>query len=467
MSLSETTLPALPRGIARWRLLKLPVAEIRARLVAAGLPVEGTKSIVAARLHDYVSTLPPPSPAGDPPGNDSSGESVADASGGAAPDARRQRLSSRDARAAKAPRCRRSRAGNHAHSRRRHRRSRRTRSRSRSPSSSSSEAGSRSASPSGSSSELSSASRPSSVSPSPPRGRRSRHGRHEQRGRRHSRRRHRGSGRNRSRSSGYRREQRRQRRHDRRLGLDLPPIPERIREKIRRGEYVHLSMLLQANLAATRETRSECAPERARTLRESASISITDFTGWSEAWSLYSAVLASFYPHVAPRLFQYQHFLALKSRAFRASAWLRYDREFRLKVAVNRSWHYEVVDTELWASCFAADSLASAAPAPAGTLTCYTCGSGGHLYAQCPLRRQSGGPRAPLRSEPPLAPAAVAPATAPSSWVQPRPPPGAHEPCMIYNDRGRCFRGPRCPYTHACLSCGGPHAKRVCPALRT
>ena len=74
------------------------------------------------------------------------------------------------------------------------------------------------------------------------------------------------------------------------LGSQPPPIPERIRVKIRRGEYVHLSMLLQANLATARESCSESTSERARMMRESASLPITEFTGWAEAWSAYSAV---------------------------------------------------------------------------------------------------------------------------------------------------------------------------------
>ena len=75
--------------------------------------------------------------------------------------------------------------------------------------------------------------------------------------------------------------------------------------------------------------------------------------------------------------------------------------------------------------------------------------------------------RSPYRFDPPPVPTGVVPATAPASRAQPRPPSGGQEQCMIFNDKGRCFRGPRCPYTHSCLFCGGPHAKRVCPALRT
>ena len=54
------------------------------------------------------------------------------------------------------------------------------------------------------------------------------------------------------------------------------------------------------------------------------------------------------------------------------------------KLAANGSWHYDVVDTELWASCVAADGLVSNQPPP---LACYSCGSSAHFYAACPHRR--------------------------------------------------------------------------------
>ena len=45
---------------------------------------------------------------------------------------------------------------------------------------------------------------------------------------------------------------------------------------------------------------------------------------WSEAWSVYASVLTSFHPRLATRLFHYQHFITLKSRSFRMTAWLLY-----------------------------------------------------------------------------------------------------------------------------------------------
>ena len=214
---------------------------------------------------------------------------------------------------------------------------------------------------------------------------------------------------------------------------------------------MELDKLLQANLRSggPRRVRPDGAtdPDGRYQLRAT----INDFTSWTEAWSVYAAVLTAYFPHLAPRLSQYQHFLTLKNRAFQPAAWLRYDTDFRLKLAANGRWRFDAIDTKLWTTCFAADGLAAPhAPAP----SCFLCQSTTHFYAQCPQRR-------------------LAAAYPPSQLVRPentRPqratgnlaaPPG--ELCKLYNERGRCFRGTRCPYTHACAQCGGQHAKRVCP----
>ena len=34
------------------------------------------------------------------------------------------------------------------------------------------------------------------------------------------------------------------------------------------------------------------------------------------------------------------------------------------------------------------------------------------------------------------------------------------ELCFIFNDKGRCFRGSRCPCAHTCTHCGGQHSHR-------
>ena len=58
-TMTTSTLPLLPPDTARWRIEKLPLAEIKERLQAAGLECNGTKRTLAQRLHDYLGTQPP------------------------------------------------------------------------------------------------------------------------------------------------------------------------------------------------------------------------------------------------------------------------------------------------------------------------------------------------------------------------------------------------------------------------
>ena len=58
-------------------------------------------------------------------------------------------------------------------------------------------------------------------------------------------------------------------------------------------------------------------------------------------------------------------------------------------VVANNSWQIDVVGTELWASCFAADDLMLMQTCP---LACYSCGSTAQLSAARLYHRQYGAP---------------------------------------------------------------------------
>ena len=150
---------------------------------------------------------------------------------------------------------------------------------------------------------------------------------------------------------------------------------------------------------------------------------------------MYATVLSAFFPHVAPPLFQYQHFITLKTRSYRTAAWLRYDSEFRLKLAANESRSFDSVDTELWASCFAADGLSVNTDSAPPTLACYACGRASHLYAACPQRRQPPLPQ-PVTAAKQDPPRSHTPANPPSPVGEQR------EPFYILMVKGAVFVAP-------------------------
>ena len=58
--MTTATLVPLPHNMAQWRIEKLPLAEIKQRLQAAGLQAVGTKRTLSTRLCQHLHTLPPP-----------------------------------------------------------------------------------------------------------------------------------------------------------------------------------------------------------------------------------------------------------------------------------------------------------------------------------------------------------------------------------------------------------------------
>ena len=69
--MATSTLSTLPPNTALWRIEKLPLAEIRERLTAAGLQSNGTKRTVARRLLDHLRSQ-------EAPESDATGSEVSD-----------------------------------------------------------------------------------------------------------------------------------------------------------------------------------------------------------------------------------------------------------------------------------------------------------------------------------------------------------------------------------------------------
>jgi hypothetical protein len=435
--------PALTSAMPLSQISKLPVTSLRLCLDQFHLPHGGNKTAVAKRLYDHLQSQSgqdssdgeeeesqdesETSGSGTP--SDADGEEDTGASDNPVPfTMAQQHALEKVVKSLMQDRKRpRSRTSNHSSSDCRQKRRHRSPSPSRSSSpSSASSSTSRSSSTSSESSATSSDSSSSHRS-----GHRSRHRQ------KHSKRHH-------------RHRSRRPRKHHAKDQSPWP-LPRKLRHAIKRGEFIDLGNLLAEHL-----TSSGSSAQRGRGKRSAHARPITGIDTWLEAWSLFAGVLSSFKPKLAPALFKYQSFITRSSQRFQTYAWLQYDSQFRLKIASNPGMSWATADTELVASWLTADATRQ-------KLACFSCGSPDHLSNDCPLKPAVRAPGicCPVcntlghtaRDCPLMAPRSTAkPAKAEDDKY-----------CHLYNKRGTCFRGPKCPYLHTCSGCNGGHPRRACP----
>ena len=133
--------------------------------------------------------------------------------------------------------------------------------------------------------------------------------------------------------------------------LTLPPLPEKLRSKISKREYIDFNELLSDNMyphpsfaSSQNNFTLTVDPQDATTLAfvpsQRKKRRIDGLSSWLEAWNVFLRSTISIYPSLAPDLLAYQAQICKFSRKFKASAWLMYDTAFRYMSAshVAMSW---------------------------------------------------------------------------------------------------------------------------------
>ena len=206
-----------------------------------------------------------------------------------------------------------------------------------------------------------------------------------------------------------------------------PPLPEKVKQKILRGEYIEFDTLLPESLYPARHGLS---PSPSFTLRlssdttstdgdvviaqpkPSAKRSIRDISSWMEAWNVYTQVVVKHSLARALPLLAYQRIISDASARFPPRCWLRYDQRFRASAAADKSLPWDCKLNDLWLECFTQSHLQSPTqptappqPASAGGKTrrpCTYCGNLYHYPDNCPSKpfcsfhTPASSPRPPL-----------------------------------------------------------------------
>ena len=253
----------------------------------------------------------------------------------------------------------------------------------------------------------------------------------------------------------------------------MPPLPQKLKNKILKREYVDFTDLLSSNMYPVHTSSSSdnftlaINPEDTSTLSfvpsQQKKSRINGLSSWLEAWNLYFRTLLSGFPHLAPDLLAYQDQICKFSRKFKSSAWLMYDTAFRHMAASNLSTSWSKINEQLYNDILKEETLPF----------CITCHSYGHRTVACPSRSKStqpfrpsaGGPFGNASSTPTMpdpVKSSASTANPPLQAFQPQPN-ARRSICRDFNRR--LCRRPNCQFQHICNKpeCGGNHPGFQCP----
>ena len=191
------------------------------------------------------------------------------------------------------------------------------------------------------------------------------------------------------------------------VSANIPPVPGYIANMVKKGQFVDFVFLRPCNLDKlpgveptgaqfSRLIKSELQP-------------IRSFLDWSEAWAIYTGIVAQQAPEKLGSLISYFLLLAKTHRDVQGGGWLDYDRAFRKQAAEKRDLSWSCLEPTLFLSTVVTQGAAAA-----------------NKSAQ------------PSKFEPKK--------DAPV--------------CFAWNLSSCTF--PRCKYRHVCLKCQGPHRKKDC-----
>ena len=220
------------------------------------------------------------------------------------------------------------------------------------------------------------------------------------------------------------------------------PLPPSILRKIRRGEFVNLSLLLphpphldpdhkNSRLSvATMEALRYHFPQpqqQQQQQRRPGHQQITNLESWLRAWSRYLYAVIHYFPRKAVQMIAYQDIIISSAERYQFEGLYSYDRAFRAKLAHDHTIRWDTVDDHLWSMWCSAQAKP----------LCSRCHKFGHIVTACPVATRSFRPNQPSQS----------PKTKDGRII-----------CLRFNTSS-CSNPAKCKFAHVCLKCEGDHAQ--------
>ena len=170
----------------------------------------------------------------------------------------------------------------------------------------------------------------------------------------------------------------------------LPPVPQRLRERIIKGEFIDfITLLPKAMFSSGIELDNANSftvqlPSNSRDLSVRPAVKpkrITSFSDWMQAQNIYLAVCVNHIPSRAPSLVAYQHIITSASVQYPLESWLTYDVQFWMLAASDPTLQWDMHHADQQLQCLTPTSTQQPKRWP-----CIHCGPTNHYPDHCPFR---------------------------------------------------------------------------------
>ena len=226
------------------------------------------------------------------------------------------------------------------------------------------------------------------------------------------------------------------------------PLPLSILRRIRRGEFVNLSLLLphpphldpdhknsRLSVATMEALRYHFPQPQQQQQRRPVHQQITNLESWLRAWSRYLHATVHYFPRKAVQMIAYQDTIISAAERYQFDGLYSYDRAFWAKLAHDPTTRWDTVDDQLWSIWCSTQARPF----------CSRCHKFGHSVAACPAAARTFRPYQPGQS----------PRTKDGRII------------FLQFNTSSCPNPAKCKFAHVCLKCEGDHAQSSTACGRT
>ena len=226
------------------------------------------------------------------------------------------------------------------------------------------------------------------------------------------------------------------------MGEGLPPVAEKVADKIRAWKFVDMAELLPEPWGAPPLMQEgSLASQQLRKQKKK----VTDIVTWLECFAMYVGVMAGAHPKSVPELMAYMITILRASQDFEDPAWITYDLAFRRQAAATNNRQWSRLNPTLYSICTAGKARKNT--------RCELCLNSDHTTKECVSLADSDpdmGMRVKAIESVVLA---MSGHTNTGTGNQSRQPRGPAPICQLFNKKRCWFR--RCKFHHVCMVCGG------------